>query len=473
MPTSLPPTGRPREEVLRALQQMRHKDAQWRKGRCFAYVYQAQPELDEFVLQAYQTYAKENAVNPGAFPSLHRMTKEIIEMCGSLFHLPKGGSGTFTSGGSESIFLAVLAARELFLKQNPNKTPEIIIPTTGHPAFHKAAHYFKLKVRTAAVNANFQASPQTIQSLVNENTALIVASAPSFPQGIIDPITEIGQIALKHNVPLHIDACIGGFILPFLQKNGVTTPAFDFSVPGVSSLSADLHKYGYSAKGASIVLFRQQSLRRQSFFAFTNWTGGLYGSTHITGSRSGGAIAAAWAMLQHLGINGYAQLAKQAWKARQQILQGIANIPELYVLGQPQLTLFAIASDKLNVYELADELGQMGWYIDRQQSPPSLHFNITATHINTSKLFLSDLAKAVKKTNNKQTSKILQKLPEQITNTLQKILPNALFEKLRRWSVKNLSPTPSANNRSAPLYGMAQSLKKDGQLEELIKDFLE
>ncbi len=467
-----PEKGRPQKEVLSELQERSGKDIRWKEGRSFAYVYQANKQLDDFVQQAYLSYMKENPVNPGAFPGLKQMAEEVVNMAGKLFHLPKGGSGTFTSGGSESIFLAVLAARNRFLKNKPNRQTEIVIPSTGHPAFHKAAHYFGMKARIAPVNKAFEASPQAMQALINENTALLVASAPSFPHGIVDPIAEIGKVAIQHDIPLHVDACVGGFVLPFLKRGGVQIPDFDFAIEGVSSLSADLHKYGYAAKGASLVFFRKTALRRESFFAFSDWPGGLYGSTHITGSRSGGAIAAAWALIQHLGLEGYTQLAMQAWEARQKILSGLAAFPELYVLGKPQLSLFALASDQINIYDLADQLGALGWYIERQQAPPSLHFNITAAHQEVADDFLQDVKKALEKMNGKKSFGFRQTLSDCLLKSLHRLLPEKLFTQIRRQAAK-LLPKNRADSPSAPLYGMTESLKKTGNLEELIKDFLE
>ncbi len=467
-----PKKGRPQEKVLRELKERGSEDIRWQEGRSFAYIYQADKQLDNFVRQAYLHYMKENPVNPGAFPGLKQMAREVVNMAGQLFHLPKGGSGTFTSGGSESIFLAVLAARNRFQKIKPEKQAEIVLPSTAHPSFHKAAHYFGMKIRISPVNRSFQASAQAMQALITENTALLVASAPSFPHGMVDPIAEIGQVAAQHHIPLHVDACVGGFVLPFLKRGGVQVPDFDFAVEGVSSLSADLHKYGYAAKGASLVFFRETALRRKSFFAFTDWPGGLYGSTHITGSRSGGAIAAAWALMQHLGLEGYTRLAMQAWEARQKILSGLAKFPELYVLGQPQLTLFALASDQIDMYELADELSAMGWYIERQQAPPSLHFNITATHKKVAANFLQDLEKALEKTRKKNGSSFRQTLSERLLTGLHWLLPEKLFAKLRHQLV-GLLPENSPQKPSAPLYGMTEPLKKTGNLEELIKDFLE
>ncbi len=474
MPTSFPQKGRPKSEVLRELRSLQKDDADWQRGRCFAYVYQARDELNELLREAYQLYAKANAVNPGAFPGIKRMERQLIEMAAELFHLPAqdpAKAGTFTSGGSESILLAVLAAREHFRQKRPGKQGEIILSATAHPTFHKAAHYFDLKIVQTPVNSAFKTSPEAVQAQISENTALIVASAPSFPQGIIDPIEELGQIALQHDIPMHVDACVGGFILPFLKRGGVELPDFDFSVPGVTSLSADLHKYGYADKGASLVLFRDSFMRRNSFFTFTSWTGGLYGSTHITGSRSGGPVAAAWALLQHLGMEGYTRLAMQAYTACRQMLRGIEQFPELQVLGRPQATLFALASDSLNVYELADELSLQGWYIDRQQSPPSLHFNITAAHETVVEPFLQDLAKAIEKSK-KRSGGFRQKWPLHLVNGLQRLLPETLFSKLRHGLASRLS-VPKSGSRSAPLYGMTESLKKSGQLDELIKDLLE
>ena len=276
--------------------------------------------------------------------------------------------------------------------------PEVLLPASAHPAFHKACYYFGLRAVVVPVDADFQAIPQAMAEAITDQTILLVASAPSYPQGIIDPIPEIGKIAKERNLLFHVDSCIGGFLLPFMEEAGYPVPAFDFAVEGVTSLSADIHKYGYAAKGASVILYRDAALRKAQFYVYTNWPGGIYASPGIAGTRPGGAIAAAWAVVQFLGREGYVRLCRDTIATARRFVAGIRAIPEVQVLGEPLTSLVAIASDQLDIYEVGDELALLGWPCDRQQMPPSLHLSITPAHQPLVEAFLADLQLAIKRT---------------------------------------------------------------------------
>jgi len=288
---SLPPKGIPADDVLSAMLELREHDARWQDGKTWSLVYHAGDELIEFVKEAYTMFFSENGLNPTAFPSLKKFEAEVVAMTASLLGGGKETVGNMTSGGTESILMAVKTAREWArAKNSANIAPEMVLPETAHPAFEKAAHYFSVKPVRVPVGANFRADVAAAKAAITPNTVLMVGSAPSYPQGVVDPIPELAQIAQEKGLLFHVDACVGGFMLPFVRKLGYAVPDFDFRVPGVTSMSADLHKYAYTAKGASVILYKKKTLRRHQYFVYTDWSGGIYASPIMTGTRPGGAI---------------------------------------------------------------------------------------------------------------------------------------------------------------------------------------
>lgn len=391
-----PKGERNKDVVFNKMNEMRKKDANWKDGKTFSLVYYAGEEITNVAKEAYMMFFHENGLNPIAFQSLQQFEKEVIAMETSLFHGDEETVGSLTSGGTESILMAVKTYRDLARKTKPHiKNPEMIVPQSVHAAFHKAGHYFNVKVVEAPLTDEFKVDIEAVKKLMNENTILLVGSAPQYPHGIIDPIEELGKIAIEHELPLHVDACLGGFIIPFLQKIGRDIPPFDFRVEGVTSISADLHKYGYAAKGVSSILYKSPDLRHMQYFAYADWPGGIFVSPTATGTRPGGAIASAWAVLQYLGEEGYIDLAKRTIETTDRFLDGIRQIPELYILGDPKASIFAIGSHELNVFSIADRMEEFGWFMDRQQLPNSLHFMITPAHENVVEQFLTDLKRAV------------------------------------------------------------------------------
>ncbi|MDY7231810.1 pyridoxal phosphate-dependent decarboxylase family protein [Hyalangium rubrum] len=391
MSKSLPKTKRTKDDVLAELRAMHAEDARWKEGRTFSLVYYVDEEHSRLLREAYGEFMSENGLSPLAFPSLRRMECEVVSMATELFQGDADVAGTMTTGGTESIMMTVKAAREWARNEKGIARPEMIVPTTVHPAFEKAAHYFDVEVRHAAVAPDFRVDVRDVERLITPNTALIVGSAPPYPHGVVDPITELAALAQARGLLCHVDACLGGFMLPFVRKLGRDIPPFDFSVPGVTSMSADLHKYGYAAKGASVVLHRNRALRRNQFYTYSNWPGGLYASPSMTGTRPGGAIAAAWAVMHYLGEEGYLDNARRILATTDKLIAGIRAIPGLQVLGSPHMSVFAFASDSLNVYELGDAMEARGWKLDRQQSPPALHCMITPAHERVADVLLADL----------------------------------------------------------------------------------
>jgi sphinganine-1-phosphate aldolase len=387
----LPKTRRSKEEVLAELRALRADDAPWKDGRIFSLVYHVDDEHSALLKEAYGEFISENGLSPLAFPSLRRMEAEVVSMAAELFHGDADVAGTMTTGGTESILMAVKAARQWAREEKGIPRPEMIVPRSVHPAFEKAGHYFDVDILHADLDADFRVDVKHVERLISPRTALIVGSAPPYPHGVMDPISELAALAQARGLLFHVDACLGGFFLPFAKKLGRDIPPFDFEVPGVTSLSADLHKYGYAAKGASVVLYRDRALRRHQFYAYGGWPGGLYASPSMTGTRPGGAIAAAWAAMHSLGEEGYLENARRVLSATDRLLQGIQAIPGLRVLGTPQIGVFAFGSDSLNVYELGDAMDVRGWKMDRQQNPPALHCMLTPSHERIVEPLLADL----------------------------------------------------------------------------------
>ncbi|MFK8005911.1 MAG: aspartate aminotransferase family protein [Saprospiraceae bacterium] len=467
----IPQKGLTEIELFAEMNDLRKDDLNWRNGRNFAYVYYPGEEILSVVKKAYQLFFSENALNPSAFPSLRNMENDVVSMCANLFHGDKDVVGSLTTGGTESILMAVKTAREWGKKnKNLTSTPEIILPATAHPAFFKAAHYFNVNILLCPVEQDFRVDPKKMENLISENTVLLVGSAPSYPQGVVDPIEALGQIAKKRNLLFHVDACIGGFILPFLQQLNYKIPAFDFSVEGVTSISADIHKYGYAAKGASVILHKNSNLRKHQFYTYTKWTGGIYASPTMTGTRPGGAIAAAYAALKFVGNDGYLKLAKSCMDTTLKLQNAIREIPELDILTTPDSTLFAITSDSLDIYEVGDEMGILGWQIDRQQMPPSLHFSINPAHEKVIDQTIQDLKISVQKAKKLSFNKVGKNVQLQAIKTMQRMLPQPLFEKIKQLAAKH---SDVGGKRSAAMYGMIGELQGKGDLDDMIKDFLD
>jgi len=301
--------------------------------------------------------------------------------------------GTMTSGGSESIILAVKSARDKFLSEHPNGKPEMICCNTVHAAFVKAAKYFNIKLVITKLDNEYKSNPALYNRNINKNTMMLVVSAPCYPYGIIDRVEEISEIAFKNNIWLHVDACLGGFLLPWLHD----IPTFDFRLRGVISMSCDTHKYGFCSKGTSIILYKNATFRKYQYFYWSKWTGGLFASPSITGSRPGGLIAAAWTSLVSIGKDGFKAFAKKLMCTRNKLIKEINNIDELEVIGKPDMCVFAIksTSSELNIFVLADKLEYKKWFIERQQHPNSLHFTITLRHIEIIETFISDLKTSI------------------------------------------------------------------------------
>jgi sphinganine-1-phosphate aldolase len=403
----MPTKGMPKDDLLARMEKYRLADGDAAGARLFSLVYNTRPDVLEVAKDAYLRFFSENALNPMTFPSLRRFETEVLAMAQELFHAPEGAAGSMSSGGSESLLLAVKTARDWARANRPEITaPEMLLPITAHPALVKAAHMVGIKPVLVPMRPDFTADPDAARALFTERTILVVASAPQYPHGVVDPVTELAALAADKGVLCHVDACIGGYFLPWVEKLGLEVPPWDFRVRGVTSISADLHKYAYAAKGASTVIYRTRALRRFQHFVHADWPGGLFGSPSVLGTRPGGAIAAAWAVMNYLGEEGYLDLARRAMDATGKFVRGIKETPGLCLLGKPVMSCIAFGADPaavpgptgegLDLYVLGDRMQERGWRLDRQQNPPSLHLTVSPAHDEIADVFVNDLRECTK-----------------------------------------------------------------------------
>ncbi len=393
MDQPFPASGRSADDLLAEIRGGRGNDFDWRSGRAFSLVYNpADPELERLQEAVAQEYLHENYLNPFAFPSLLRMEQEVVTMAADLLGLPTA-DGKLTSGGTESIFLAVQVAREHARQARGIAEPQLLTASTAHPAFAKAAHYLDMEHVVVPVRASGRLDPDDALAAVGERTALLVGSAPCYPYGVTDPIPELAQLAAERGVLCHVDACLGGWLLPFWERLGEPVPPWDLRVPGVTSISADLHKYGWCFKGVSVLLHRDPEMVRHQYFLYDAWPGGIYGSATTAGTRPGAPIAAAWATITHLGEVGFLRLAEQVRDATRRFRSGIEQIDGLRITGDPVMSVMEISSEAYDLAAVNDVMEDRGWHLDRQQG--GLHLMLSPYHLTVADAFLADLADAV------------------------------------------------------------------------------
>ncbi len=398
----IPRTGKSPQEIFETLQQFKQHDLSWRDGRVLAYVYDAGQETENVVKEAFNMYLSENALDPTTFPSTLQMERDIMRMTANLLRGDENVVGNVSTGGTESIMLAVKTARDWARAEKGITAPEMVLCQTAHAAFHKAAHYLGITMRIVPFDDSYQADLTAMADAINENTILLVASAPCYSHGTVDDVPAIAAMAQQHDILCHVDACIGGFQLSFMRLLGYDVPPFDFTVPGVTSISTDVHKYGYSAKGASVILYCSKDIRRHQIFSCLSTTAYAIINPTVLSTKSGGPLAGAWAVLNYLGEEGYLRITKDVAEATQALIDGINAMPDLYILGQPAMCIFALESDTVNVFQLADVMRTKGWYLQPQFSADPLHPNIHIT-VNQSTVphvedFLRDLAAGVEET---------------------------------------------------------------------------
>ena len=389
--TTLPKAGTKWPELDARMNAAKAQDVDWRDGRIGVYIHFGGEDVLEVAKQAYLKFFSENGLGPKAFPSLARFEREVIAMTLGLMHGSVDARGAMTTGGTESIFLAVKSARDWARVEKPHvKEPEILAPLTAHPAFNKAAYFYGMKVRRIPVAADFAADAAALEAAIGPNTIMLVGSAPAYPHGVMDPIAAIAAAADRKRVWMHVDACVGGFIAPFARMLGEPVAAFDFAVPGVRSISADLHKYGYAAKGASTILYRDAESFAWQAYEFDEWPRGKYSTETLVGTRAGGAIAAAWAVMNYLGEEGYCRITSRILAIRRVLEAGVRELG-LTVWGDPKLSILAYGSRRYDMSALADALSRRGWFVGRLAEPPGIHLMLNLTHEPVMNEYLADL----------------------------------------------------------------------------------
>ncbi|MFG2071356.1 pyridoxal phosphate-dependent decarboxylase family protein [Nonomuraea maritima] len=394
---NLPPTGVPTGDLLAELVRLKQHDLPVRGGQVTAYVYDTgRAEVNDAATRAYLEMLEVNCLDPTAFPSVVEMERQVV---GAVADVLGGGHGIFTSGGTESIMLAVKAARDTASAARRSGTPKLVLPVTAHPAFHKAAHYLGVEVVAVPVDLEtYKVRPGDVEAAVDADTILVAVSAPSYPQGVVDPVAEVAAVAAAAGVPCHVDACVGGWLLPWLREAGAAIPPFDLSVPGVTSISCDLHKFGYAPKGASVVLFADPAMRRAAYFASAAWPGYTIINATVQSSRSAGPLGGAWATLRALGREGYVELGRTTLAATKRLREGIAAVPGLRVLGEPESSLVAFTGDDIDVFVLADEARARGWFLQPQLSyagiPANLHITVTGVTLTGVEAMLKVIAES-------------------------------------------------------------------------------
>jgi glutamate/tyrosine decarboxylase-like PLP-dependent enzyme len=429
----LPEDGRDRAAVLADLEAMAKRErGHWQQGHASGAVYHGDPEHIAFLTAAYALHSQSNPLHVDLWPSATKLEAEIVAMTADMLRGGGDVGGVVSSGGTESIMLAVRAHRD----RAGVERPQMVLPTTAHAAFDKAAECYGVEAVKVPVGADMRADVQAPEAALTDRTVLIVGSAPSYPHGVIDPIAELSELARARGIGFHSDACLGGFLLPFAERLGYDVPPFDFRLPGVSSMSADTHKYGYAAKGTSVVLYRGDELRHAGYFAYTDWPGGLYMTPTFAGSRPGALSAACWAALTSIGVAGYTEAARRILAAATEIREGIAGIDGLRVLGDPLFCIaFATEDDELAVYRVLDAMGTRGWSLNGLHHPPAVHICTTLRHAEpgVAQRFVADLEA----------------------------------------SVAEVRTSPAAEGGMAPVYGMAATLPDRGAVATMLKSFMD
>ena len=397
----IPEHGLDREELFARLEDYRAADLPWRSGRIWAYIYDPGAEAEAVIKDAFCAYLTENGLDPTVFPSALRLENEVVAMAAAHLHGDEHVAGNFTSGGTESIMLAVKAARDHAREHRPHITrPQILLPETAHAAFQKAAHYLCVEPVVVPVDpVTFRADPEAMRAAITDDTILLVGSAISYAHGVVDPIRELGELALERDLLLHVDGCMGGFLLQYFERLGRPVPTYDFRVPGVTSISMDLHKYAFAAKGASTVLYRSKDLRKYGMYACSNWTGYTVINPTVQSTKSAGPVAAAWAALQFIGDDGYLEMARSVAEATDRIVAGIDAHPDLRLLGRPDMNLLSFSSDTVSVFHICDEMKVRDWYVQPQlaygSSPENVHLSINPASVGWVDELLTDLAASV------------------------------------------------------------------------------
>ncbi|XP_051507943.1 sphingosine-1-phosphate lyase 1-like isoform X2 [Myxocyprinus asiaticus] len=394
----LPTQGLTHKQLLDKIREYETlSEVDWAKGKVSGAVYWGDEKLTDLLVKVYGEFAWTNPLHPDLFPGVRKMEAEVVRMACALFNGGPNSCGTVTSGGTESILMACKAYRDM-AHERGIKHPEIIAPVSVHAAFDKAAHYFGMKlIHIPLDKMTMKVDVKAMRRAISKNTAMLVCSAPQFPHGIMDPVAEVAKLAVKYNIPFHVDACLGGFLIVFMQKAGYKLDPFDFRVKGVTSISADTHKYGYAPKGSSVVLYSDRKYRHYQYFVAPDWQGGIYASPSMAGSRPGGIIAACWATMMHMGENGYVETTKKIIETARKIKTGIHKVDGVFVFGDPEVSVVALGSNDFDIFRLSNALTSKGWNLNTLQFPSSIHICVTMLHTQpgVAEEFVNDVKKEV------------------------------------------------------------------------------
>lgn len=377
----LPGKGMNEEEVLKAIASYKSlDDVDWASGACSGTVYSGEDDLSNLMAKVYGQFAWTNPLHADVFPDVRKMEAEVVRMTCNMFNGGPETCGTMTSGGTESIMLACKAYRDMAIERGVGH-PDMVVPETAHAAFDKAAQFFRMKITHVKVDPiTRKVDMKAMKRAISRNTCMIVGSAPQFPHGVIDDIVELGQLGLRYKLPLHVDSCLGGFLVPFMKKAGFDVSPFDFSVPGVVSISADTHKYGYAPKGSSVIMYSNKNYRKYQYFVQPDWPGGIYASPTFAGSRAGAIIAACWATMMYVGEDGYVDATKKIITTAKYIEEGLRKIDNIFIYGKPEVSVVGFGTNDFNVYKLSDGLSKRGWNLNALQFPSSIHLCCTLVH---------------------------------------------------------------------------------------------
>ncbi|WP_417518674.1 pyridoxal phosphate-dependent decarboxylase family protein [Minwuia sp.] len=394
---AFPEHGTDADELTRQMADRTDGDIDWRNGRTPLYVFKGSESAAAVGKAAFMQFFTENALGgKRAFHSIGSMERDVIDMGLDLFHAPDGADGHMTTGGSESIFMAVKAARDTHRVRGSRVGTQLnmVLPESAHPAFDKAARSMEIEVRRVPLQDSLRADPEQMAAAADRQTMMMIASAPCFPFGVIDPVAAISEVAVGLDIWLHVDACVGGYLIPFAKEAGEDLPAFDFEVPGVRSISADLHKYGFCPKPASTLFFRDAGDMARGAFDLDVWANGRFVTQTIAGTRPGGAVAGAWAVLNHLGRQGYRDIARDLMANARAYRQGIEALQGYHMFAEPDLTILSFGARDLDIFAVADRLAEDGWLPGRTQDPRGMHLMLSMFHAPARDAYLADLARA-------------------------------------------------------------------------------
>ncbi len=428
------PKGVTAEEVAMEMTRFTDKDVDWRTGRVMTGLYDPGAAAHAVAVEAYTRFLPHNALYVNMYPSIGKMEQDVVASVAELLRAGDDVVGNMTSGGTESIMMAVKTARDWARANRPEVTaPEMVLPVSAHPAFLKAAHYYNLKVvQTAVELKEYRADIASFEKSLNSNTIIAVGSAPNFSHGSIDPIGEMAGAAADRGILFHVDGCVGGIYMSVMRRMGYELPAFDLSVPGVTSISADLHKYGYAPKNASVILYRNRDLRKHAWFVCSLTTEYVVINSTAQSSRTGGPIAASWAIMRYMGEEGYRDIVRRSQEATERIIAAIAGIDGIEVLGKPDMCMFTIASEQVNVFEIDDEMGRRGWQLIPQfacgGSPENLHISLSQANVPHTDTFISDLGEVVGDLLKKGSSIDLEEIKRVAGEASTKSADEAMFE---------------------------------------------